>query len=110
MRGHLFENMIISDFIKNKLNKGESNNLSFYRDSNGNEVDLLIPTTKGYKAIEIKSSATYHTDFEKGLKSVSDTLASKIKEKYIIYNGEMENEVADIKLINWKNKKYVILQ
>ena len=105
MRGHLFENMIISDFIKNKLNKGESNNLSFYRDSNGNEVDLLIPTTKGYKAIEIKSSATYHTDFEKGLKSVSDTLASKIKEKYIIYNGEMENEVADIKLINWKNKK-----
>lgn len=41
MRGHLFENMIVAEALKQRLNAGRTNNLCFYRDSNGNEVDLI---------------------------------------------------------------------
>ncbi|MBR5823203.1 MAG: ATP-binding protein [Paludibacteraceae bacterium] len=103
MRGHLFENMVIIDFIKQRFNSGKTNDLSFYRDSNGNEIDLLIPNKNKFIALEIKSSSTYHTDFQKGFNSVSDALASKLENKAIVYAGDLENLSSDIKLINWQN-------
>ena len=103
MRGHLFENMVITDFIKQRFNSGKTNDLSFYRDSNGNEIDLLIPNKNKFTALEIKSSSTYHTDFQKGFNSVSDALASKLENKAIVYAGDLENLSSDIKLINWQN-------
>ncbi len=42
LRGHLFENMVIAEALKYRLNQGKRSNLYFYRDSKGNEVDLLI--------------------------------------------------------------------
>ena len=39
--GQLFENMVIMDAIKTRLNKGEDHNIFFYRDNNQNEVDVI---------------------------------------------------------------------
>ena len=103
MRGHLFENMVVMEFLKNAYNNGKSGNLSFYRDSNGNEIDLLVAKGGSYTAIEIKSAQTYNSEFEKGLKSASPELESKIAEKAIIYAGDYENTAAKIKLLNFKN-------
>ena len=41
----------------------------FYRDSDGNEVDLLLPTGGQLHAIEIKAGATVNPDYFKGLKT-----------------------------------------
>lgn len=103
MRGHLFENMVVMEFVKNTCNEGGSGNLSFYRDSNGNEIDLLVAKGGSYTAIEIKSAQTYNSDFEKGLKSASPELASHIVEKAVVYDGDYENVVAKIKLLNFRN-------
>ncbi len=103
MRGHLFENMVVIEFVKNAYNNGKSGNLTFYRDSNGNEIDLLVAKGGSYTAIEIKSAQTYNSEFEKGLKSASPELESKIAEKAIIYAGDYENTAAKIKLLNFKN-------
>lgn len=103
MRGHLFENMVVMEFVKNAYNNGKSGNLTFYRDSNGNEIDLLVAKGGSYTAIEIKSAQTYNSEFEKGLKSASPELESKIAEKAIIYAGDYENTGAKIKLLNFKN-------
>ena len=103
MRGHLFENMVVMEFVKNAYNKGKSGNLTFYRDSNGNEIDLLVAKGGSYTAIEIKSAQTYNSEFEKGLKSATPELESKIAEKAIIYAGDYENTAAKIKLLNFKN-------
>lgn len=103
MRGHLFENMVVMEFMKSAYNEGRSGNLSFYRDSNGNEIDLLVAKGGSYTAIEIKSAQTYNSDFEKGLKSASPELESKIAEKAVVYAGDYENIEAKIKLLNFKN-------
>ena len=103
MRGHLYENMVVIELVKNAYNNGKSGNLTFYRDSNGNEIDLLVAKGGSYTAIEIKSAQTYNSEFEKGLKSASPELESKIAEKAIIYAGDYENTAAKIKLLNFKN-------
>ena len=103
MRGHLFENMVVMEFVKHAYNMGKSGNLSFYRDSNGNEIDLLVAKKGTYTAIEIKSAQTYNSGFEKGLKSASPELESKITEKAVVYAGDFENTESSIKLLNFKN-------
>ncbi len=103
MRGHLFENLIIAEALKSRLNRGKDNNLCFYRDSHNNEVDLILREQGLLKLIEIKSAETYHSDFEKGIKCFDKDFSSKVKDRAIIYAGELENRAGDIKLLNYKN-------
>lgn len=103
MRGNLFENFIITESLKYRFNQGKDRNLYFYRDSNQNEVDLLLQIGDRYKAIEIKSSQTYNPSFEKGLKAFESLSDVKILNKFIVYSGELENTKADIKLLNYKH-------
>jgi predicted AAA+ superfamily ATPase len=106
MRGHLFENFIIIDFLKKRYNKAKENNLFFYRDSNRNEVDLVLRNGNHFDISEIKSSATYHPDFEKGLHYFSQIFNNRVINKHIIYCGELENHNRNIKLLNYRNLEY----
>jgi len=101
MRGHLFENLIITEALKHRFNQGKDNNLYFYRDAKKNEVDLLVKNGSDFTAIEIKSAQTYNTDFEKGLKAIDTILKDRIADKYIVYAGELENTTGQIKLIHY---------
>lgn len=103
MRGHLFENFIVMEAFKNRHNQGKDSNLFFYRDSNGVEVDLLLKNGNDYSAIEIKSSQTYHPEFEIGIQSLSTLLENRLTNKAILYAGDFENETAEIQLFNYKN-------
>ena len=66
-KGHLFENMVIVDLLKQRLNKGKSNNLYFWRNSKGNEIDIVIDNFDELLPIEIKSGKTITKDYFKGL-------------------------------------------
>lgn len=102
MRGHLFENMIVTEALKWRLNNGKSNNLCFYRDSNGNEVDLITKNEGMLSLFEIKSSETYHPEFEKGIKSFMSNFGENVNSSSIIYAGRLENTSRDINLLNYK--------
>lgn len=103
MRGHLFENFVIMEALKERYNQGKESNLFFYRDSNDVEVDLLLKKGNEYCAIEIKSSQTYHPEFEAGIKSLGKVLNNRITDKAVIYAGDFENDTAEIQLLNYKN-------
>ena len=83
-RGDLFENFIVSEALKRRYNAGKESNLFFYRDSNQNEVDLLLRHGDRFDAVEIKSAQTYHTNFEKGLKVVGKVFENRIDSKTMI--------------------------
>ena len=68
MRGAVFENLVVMECIKHRFNQGKEGNVFFYRDSNGQEVDILVKEEGQLTAIEVKSSMTYQTDFAKTLK------------------------------------------
>ncbi len=103
MRGHLFENFIVMEALKARYNRGKESNLYFYRDSNGVEVDLLFKNGSDYSAVEIKSSQTYHPEFETGINSLSSLLKERLTDKTILYAGDFENDAAAIKLLNYRN-------
>jgi uncharacterized protein len=52
--GNLFENLVVLEVLKTQYNQGRMAQLYFYRDSNGKEVDLLIPS--GRELIGSKSN------------------------------------------------------
>ena len=58
MNGSFFENFVISELRKSWLHNGKRPSFFFYRDSNFNEVDLLIKEGTQYFPIEIKMSET----------------------------------------------------
>lgn len=103
MRGHLFENMIVADTIKHRANVGKSVDVMFYRDSNGNEIDLLVPEGSSFEAYEIKSSATYNSVFEKGFRNLPENLDSKIVRRAVVYNGVEERRNAPIEVLNYSS-------
>lgn len=102
MRGHLFENMVVADIVKQRANEGKDNDLMFYRDSNGNEIDLLVPKQQSFEGYEIKSSSTYNSSFEKGFKSVTDQLDARLVRRAVVYCGMQERHDADIELLNYR--------
>lgn len=92
-RGSLFENMIIVDFLKSRYNKGKSNNLFFWRDNTGNEVDLLLEKGNIRTAIEIKSGQTFKDDFLKGIKFWNKL--TKSIGSFLIYGGDFTYKRSD---------------
>ena len=101
MRGHLFENMVIMNFLKNRLDCGINGGLYFYRDSNGNEVDLLVKSGSQYYCYEIKSSATFHSDFTKGFQNFEKNYPELVKEKTVVYTGVEMPDFDGTKIINF---------
>lgn len=103
MRGHLFENLIVLEALKQRYNMGKESNIFFFRDAKGNEIDLLIREAGELKAIEIKSSQTYAPSFEDVLKQTDSLLTTPVSKRAVVYAGKMENAAADIALLNYRN-------
>ena len=103
MRGHLFENLIVVELLKRRLNEGKESNLYFYRDSNQNEVDILVNNGSSLDAIEVKSAMTYNPSFEKALLKVNEWVNPPVGMRTIIYAGTLEDDKSDIRLLNYRN-------
>ncbi len=87
LRGPLFENLVVTEALKYRFNRGRRANLSFYRDSQGLECDLLYETGHGLGAIEIKSGATISSSYLKPLNRVA-ALLPDIAGKAVVYGGD----------------------
>lgn len=103
MRGAIFENMIVMEAIKHRYNMGLEGGVFFYRDSNQNKVDLLIKQGGELTAIEVKSSMTYSSSFEKALTQIEGWIKTPISKKAIVYSGDLENTSGNINLINYRH-------
>jgi predicted AAA+ superfamily ATPase len=65
--GGIFENLIVIECLKARYNRGEPADLWFFRDSNGNEVDLVWREGASLAAAEIKAASTFSMSLLKGL-------------------------------------------
>jgi uncharacterized protein len=101
-KGALFENFVINEVIKQRINQGIKPQIYFWRDSTGNEVDLLIQEKAKVKAVEIKSSQTYNPDFFKGLTYYAGLSNIKKEDCFLVYTGDNELKTSKGELLNWK--------
>ena len=110
MRGPLFENLIVMEAIKQRLNQGKPSNAYFYRDSNQNEIDLLLKQGSEFTGIEIKSSMTYHKSFEQTLRRMAKYVLGNVKRRAVVYAGEMENDLGEIQLLHYSHLNRLLSQ
>ena len=103
LRGMIFENFVILEFLKNRFNEGKANNLFFYRDQSQYEIDILQQYGQQYRAYEIKSSITFHTDFLKNFKFIKSLLKERLISTKVIYDGSTEINVEENGVINFRN-------
>lgn len=82
--------LLIMEVVKNILNQGKEPQLYFFRDSKGNEVDLLISSAgRSFTAIEIKSAATFQPEFIKGIDVFKHSVGGDISVQSLVwYNGQ----------------------
>lgn len=58
LRGGIFETFVVSELMKTRFNRGERPAFHFWRDSNGNKVDIVVDIGTKLMPIKIKSGAT----------------------------------------------------
>lgn len=101
LRGQIFENMVVCDFIKRQYNNGLDNNLFFFRDKSQHEVDLIQEDGLQLSAYEIKLSPTIHIDFYKNLKYFRSLFPNETIITQVINTGKEENNNTEIGHINY---------
>jgi predicted AAA+ superfamily ATPase len=101
LRGNLYENLLILDVLKRLSNAGRRPELYFYRDTHGNEVDLLIREGRRLTPVEIKSSSTFSVDFLKGIRRFKAAVGeASVAEGFVLFNGEQDHWVQGVRVIN----------
>lgn len=87
-RGDIFENLIVSETLKQYLNANIEPNLCFYRDAGQAEIDLVDLThRRSPQLIEIKSSMTARPDFFKHLATIGKELGVPQERRTVVYRG-----------------------
>lgn len=100
--GALFENFVIMEAMKDRLNAGASAEMYFYRDSEGHEVDLLLPVGSQVHAIEIKAGATVNTDYFRGLKTFAAHHPQTLAGGSVMFGGSAGQARSDWPVHSWR--------
>jgi predicted AAA+ superfamily ATPase len=85
--GGIFENLVVMECVKARYNRGEPADFWFFRDSNGNEVDLVWQDGRALAAAEIKSASTFSMSLLKGLGRFRG-IVPQFSRGVLVYDGD----------------------
>lgn len=101
MRGAIFENFVIGEVVKNRLHRGDDVDVSFWRDSAGHEIDLLIETGSTITPVEIKSGQTIAGDMLTGLRYWRTVTGQPDGSGALVYAGDQTYRREDFGVYSW---------
>ena len=101
LRGGLFENFLINEFVKNAFNQAREPELSFWRDSQGREVDLI--DEESGCGFEMKAGQTFSSEFFKNLTYWGERQAVPISKRICLYGGSRSLSTSEGEVIGWKS-------
>lgn len=97
--GSLFENYVVAEIYKKELHTRTGADLFYFRESNGNEIDLIIDRKLRREYIEVKASHTFRTDMARTLTKFKNAG----EQGYVIYQGKEIESSSDLKIVNYKS-------
>ncbi len=103
LRGAIFESWVASEILKARVHRGIPGGLSFYRDRDGAEVDLVVESPDRLTLIEAKSGRTASP----GLFAGASRIRSRFEEEsrpcrvVVVYGGEEDQKRTNEKLLSW---------
>lgn len=109
LRGNLFENLIVAEVLKSKLNKSQDPHIYYMRTVKGVEVDLIVKKEGTLYPLEIKTSMTPNKSFSRHLLSFMKAEETAQSPK-IVYAGESYAKFNGVEYVNYKDlEKYLIV-
>lgn len=112
MLGKLFENLVVLEALKTRLNNGLEPNLFFFRNSNGLEVDIVLARKQGLDLFEVKSGKAFDKDFSTPMKNFSTKYAKHLAQNgpTVIYSGESAESFMGVRYENFKSVGRLFLE
>ncbi len=104
LRGAIFESWVVSEIAKRRANQGEANGISFYRDQNGAEANLIVDSPVGATIVEAKSSETASASLFESSGRVRRHLAPSTRRcpVVVVYGGDQSQRRTAGRLIPWR--------
>lgn len=102
LRGQLFENIVVAEALKCRLNKNKEPNLFFVRTGKGVEIDLVYKDVRNLLPFEIKSAMTPTKSFSKNLDIFRNSEPTSTQGT-VIYSGDDYPSFYGTRYINYTN-------
>ena len=101
-RGSLFENLVVSELLKQRYNQGLASNLYFWRNNTGDEVDVVIEQGEQLMPMEIKSGQTVNADFLTGINKWMKIAGDAALTPQLVYGGSENMTRNGVEVRSWK--------
>jgi predicted AAA+ superfamily ATPase len=102
IKGALFENMMIAEYVKQMHHHNNPEDLWFWRDTHGNEIDLIVDKGDQMDIIEFKASQTIKTQMFDGLSKFEEISQIKNLNKSLVYGGDTSQKRSAGDLVSWR--------
>lgn len=103
LKGSLFENYVINEYVKKNYHNNLLRDLWFWRDAAGHEVDLIWQNSELLNLVEIKASETIKSEMFKGLSYFEKLKPELIESKSVVHSGLSNQERTLGKVLSWKD-------
>lgn len=103
MRGALFENLVVGEFIKARYNAGMPADLYFWRDNNGLEADLVFESESKLQTVEIKSGATVTAAAIRAGQKSRRFAPDETPDPWLIHGGTDTYVRSNVRVIGWRD-------
>ena len=101
MRGALFETLMVSELMKTAFNQAKPNDLHFWRDHRGEEIDVVIERNGVLQAMEFKSGATVASDWFKPIKRWQALADRPTPTPILVYGGNTAQRREGVQILPW---------
>ncbi|SCA64189.1 Uncharacterized protein Mb2031c [Chlamydiales bacterium SCGC AG-110-P3] len=110
LRGQLVENLVVLELTKLRQAQGLDPNLYFFRDAHGHEVDVIFKSANQLIPIEVKSAKTFNKRFLQQLNYFRSLVGERCPAAYLVYDGDLEQIVGGIELLNFRKVGQALLR
>ncbi len=101
-KGAIFENMIVSEFVKYARHAALPHRFYYWRDKTGREIDLIIEKDNTAVPVEIKVGKTVQDYFFKSIRYWLKLTGNP--QGYLVYAGDQAQKRSDgLEVTGWKN-------
>jgi hypothetical protein len=101
LRGALFETFAFSELTKARFNAALPDNMFFYRDQGGLEIDFVLDYGVQCEAVEVKSARAVHPDFLANVRKFT-ALHPAVRKSWLLYGGEESMDYLGSRAVGWR--------
>ncbi|MFZ2422058.1 MAG: ATP-binding protein [Anaerolineae bacterium] len=103
LKGALFENLVINEFIKRSFHRGENRQPFFWQDSHGKEIDCLLVDGEEITPVEIKAGKTMSISYFDNLKYWRALADLPEDQGFVVYGGDQSMQTSTGAFISWRH-------